>query len=395
MSDAVIEMFHQLTDGVPFIELGSLLNYEQPGKYIVGDTNYDDSFKTPVLTAGQTFVLGKTNESSGIYHCSEESPVIIFDDFTTSFHWVTFDFKVKSSALKILTPKDENAVLFRYIFHAMKNIKYSPVDHTRQWIAKYSLFKIPLPPLEAQREIVRILDSFTLLTAELTSELTSELTARNSQFNYYRNYLLDFSEATTPFFKLKDIFFTRNGYTPSKRVASYWENGTIPWFRMEDIRTNGHILGHAIQSVSTSALKKGKTFPANSIIVSTSATIGEHALITVPSLTNQRFTCLSLKEKYKQSFDIEFLYYYCYKLDAYCLSTLNKGNFASVDMSRFGEFLFPMPSLTEQKKRVEILKKMDSLRSDISYGLPAEIEGRKKQYEYYRNSLLSFPELKE
>ena len=85
-------------NGVSYIKLGEVLNYEQPQKYIVKDTKYDKSYKTPVLTAGQSFILGYTNEEDGIYKASQDNPVIIFDDFTTSFHWVDFDFKVKSSA---------------------------------------------------------------------------------------------------------------------------------------------------------------------------------------------------------------------------------------------------------------------------------------------------------
>lgn len=97
---------------------------------------------------------------------------------------------------------------------------------------------------------------------------------------------------------LSELFNTRNGYTPSKANKEFWENGTVPWFRMEDIRENGRILSDSLQHVSEIAVK-GSLFPANSIIVATSATIGEHALITVDSLANQRFTYLMPKEQYK------------------------------------------------------------------------------------------------
>ncbi len=89
--------------GVSYVEIGTSVNYEQPTKYIVNSTKYDDTYKTPVLTAGQTFVLGYTDETQGIYPASKENPVIIFDDFTGAFKWVDFPFKVKSSAMKILT----------------------------------------------------------------------------------------------------------------------------------------------------------------------------------------------------------------------------------------------------------------------------------------------------
>ena len=161
-----------------------------PVQYIVKSTEYDDSYKTPVLTAGQTFILGYTNEEFGIYNADKIAPTIIFDDFTTSFHWVDFDFKVKSSAMKMLRPKSTFDGSFRYVFYAMECIGFEAVDHTRHWISKYSQFEIPLPPPPVQEEIVKILDRF----AEYAAELQAELQARQEQYGYYRNKLLTFNE---------------------------------------------------------------------------------------------------------------------------------------------------------------------------------------------------------
>jgi len=177
-------------EGVDYKKLGELLDYEQPTKYIVKSTEYDTSYDIPVLTAGQTFILGYTNEKFGVYKASQENPTIIFDDFTTSFHWVDFEFKIKSSAMKMLRPKDTFDGSFKYVYYAMKCIKYEAVDHTRHWISKYSQFEIPVPPLEVQEEIVRILDHFTNLAAELQAELQ----ARKEQYEYYRNKLLMFDK---------------------------------------------------------------------------------------------------------------------------------------------------------------------------------------------------------
>ena len=193
--------------------------------------------------------------------------------------------------------------------------------------------------------------------------------------------------------ELKELFDTKNGYTPSKSNKEYWKNGTISWYRMEDIRENGRILSDSIQHVNAKGIK-GKLFPKNSIIISTSATIGEHALITEDFLCNQRFTCLMIKDKYKDKYDVKFLFYYCYLLCKWCLNNLNKGNFASVDMKMFEKFKFPIIELKEQKKIVYFLENLDKLCNDMSDGLPAEIEARQKQYEYYRDKLLSFKELK-
>ena len=192
--------------------------------------------------------------------------------------------------------------------------------------------------------------------------------------------------------KLKEIFNTKNGYTPSKSNESYWENGTIRWFRMEDIRENGHILSDSIQHVNLNAIK-GELFPANSIIVATSATVGEHALITVPSLANQRFTYLMLKHEYANAFDIKFLFYYCYKLDLWCLSHLNQGSFPSVDMKQFSQFEIPVPPLAIQN---EIVKLLDNF-TELTAELTAELALRKKQYEWYCGSLIggaTFPKRK-
>ena len=113
---------------------------------------------------------------------------------------------------------------------------------------------------------------------------------------------------------VEEIFNLKNGYTPSKANKEYWENGTVPWFRMEDLRTNGNILNDAVQHIHTSGVR-GKLFPANSIIMATTATIGEHALITVDYMSNQRFTNFALRDDICELIDTKFAYYYFFILD--------------------------------------------------------------------------------
>ena len=189
---------------------------------------------------------------------------------------------------------------------------------------------------------------------------------------------------------LSELFDLRNGYTPSKANAAYWQNGTIPWFRMEDIRANGRVLSDAIQHISASALKGKGVFPANSIIVATSATIGVHALILCEALTNQRFVSLYPKAKYENRVDIRFMFYYFDIVDEWCKNNLNEGNFASVDMSKFAKFKIPLPPLVVQREIVDILNNFTELTAELTAGLTAELTARKKQYEYYRNELLTF-----
>lgn len=134
------------------VELGEILIYEQPTPYIVRDTNYQNGYKTPVLTAGKTFILGYTNEDCGI--CNN-IPVILFDDFTTDSRYIDFEFKVKSSATKLLRVKGNDSLYF--IYCALQCLKYVVGGHERHWISKFQYLTISLPSVEEQTAIVQVL----------------------------------------------------------------------------------------------------------------------------------------------------------------------------------------------------------------------------------------------
>lgn len=133
-------------------KLGELLTYDQPTKYIVESNEYDNTFKIPVLTAGQSFLLGYTNEDNNVKYANADNPVIIFDDFTTGSHYVNFPFKVKSSAIKLLSLFRSNDD-FDFAYNVLKNIKYIPQNHERHWISKFSMFDIKTPTLKEQQKI--------------------------------------------------------------------------------------------------------------------------------------------------------------------------------------------------------------------------------------------------
>jgi type I restriction enzyme S subunit len=145
--------FAGFTDPWEQRKLGELFDYEQPQPYIVRGTEYDDSFPTPVLTAGQSFVLGYTNEKQGIKMASPEHPVIIFDDFTTSSHFVDFPFKVKSSAIKLLTLRDKNEDI-HFAYQVLQNIAYTPVGHERHWISKFATFATLMPECKSEMQAI-------------------------------------------------------------------------------------------------------------------------------------------------------------------------------------------------------------------------------------------------
>lgn len=147
-------------------KLGDIFKYEQPQAYIVESTEYDDKNDIPVLTAGQSFILGYTDECFGIKEANEENPVIIFDDFTTSSHYVDFPFKIKSSAMKLLTlnnPKDD----IHCTFNVLQNIGYVPVSHERHWISTFAKFNVLLPKSSSEQKQIglyfRNLDHLTTL----------------------------------------------------------------------------------------------------------------------------------------------------------------------------------------------------------------------------------------
>lgn len=186
------------------------------------------------------------------------------------------------------------------------------------------------------------------------------------------------------YINIEKLFNIKNGYTPTKSNEDFWKNGDIPWFRMEDIRLNGRVLSDSIQHVTKEAIK-GDLFPANSIIIATTATVGEHALITVPSIANQQLTYLYLKESYEAKINMKYIYYYCFILDEYCKKNIKTGGFPAVLMNEFRKFKFPIPPIEIQEEIVKILDKFSELEAELE----AELEERKKQYEFWRGNLLN------
>ena len=182
-------------DEVEWKILGEITNYEQPSKYLVESTLYNDNFNTPVLTAGKTFILGYTDEINGIYKASS-SPVIIFDDFTTANKWVDFDFKAKSSAMKMITSKDDSLYLLKFIYYWLNSLhEEDNSDHKRQWISNFANKRIPVPSINEQKRIVAILDKLHTLANSITEGLPKEIALRQKQYEYYREQLLDFPKS--------------------------------------------------------------------------------------------------------------------------------------------------------------------------------------------------------
>lgn len=386
--------------GVEYKKIGKIANYEQPSKYIVESTDYNDAFDVPVLTAGQTFILGYTNESTGIFRASKLNPVIIFDDFTGAFKWVDFSFKVKSSAMKIITAS--NDVSIRYLFHVMGFLHYSSNEHKRLWIGIYSEFEVPVPPLEIQREIVRILDNFTNLTAELAAKLTAEFTARQRQYEFYRDKLLTFDvlkEGTINFCQrtLGEMFDFRNGLSKGKE---FFGKGT-PFIRYTDVYNHRTLRKKDITALvecTEDEKERLKVSRGDVLFTRTSETAEDigWSSVMLDDMDDCVFNGFTIKATPKTK---ELLPEYC----AYCFSTSDFRQYvtkhcafttrASLTGNTIAQYRMTIPPLDIQSRIVNVLDNFEKICSDLNIGLPAEIEARQKQYEYYRDKLLTFKEV--
>ena len=160
------EHYPKLPENWVLCKLEDIVDYEQPTLYIVYSTEYKDTFATPVLTAGKSFIIGRTNETNGIY---SNLPCIIFDDFTTDSKYVDFPFKVKSSAMKILKVKDE--ILPKYVAMFMSITRLIGKTHKRYWISEYSKIQIPIPPKQEQQRIISAVENLNKVLDNITESL--------------------------------------------------------------------------------------------------------------------------------------------------------------------------------------------------------------------------------
>ncbi|MFN7376195.1 MAG: restriction endonuclease subunit S [Pseudanabaena sp.] len=372
-----MNFLERLLDGaeVEWKPLGEVAKYEQPTKYLVQSTNYSDDFTTPVLTAGKTFILGYTDEVNGIYRASK-TPVIIFDDFTTANKWVDFNFKAKSSAMKMITSVNDSKFILKYVYYWLNTLPSELIDgdHKRQWISNFCNKKIPIPPIEIQAEIVRILDTFTALTAELTAALTAELSDRKKQYNYYRDRLLTFEEGEAEWKTLGDLAenldFMRKPVTSGLR-----DSGEIPYYGASGIvdYVKDYIFDGDFLLVSEDGANLIARNTPIAFSISGKSWVNNHAHIL----------------KFNTYAERKYIEYYLNSIDltpyisGAAQPKLNQKNLNSIKI--------PNPSPHEKERIVGILDKFDTLTHSISEGLPREIELRQKQYEYYRDLLLSFP----
>lgn len=374
--------------GIETISICDIADYEQPTKYIVESTDYNDAFETPVLTAGQTFILGYTNETNGIYEASKDYPVIIFDDFTGAFKWVDFPFKIKSSAIKIITAKDN--VSIRYLYHLMGFLNYTSTEHKRLWISIYSKFEVALPPMEVQQEIVRLLDDFTAKTAELQAELNKEYEARKKQYEYYRDNLL-LHNSHSKEVKLGEVATIGDGLHSTPK---YDDNGSYYFINGNNIKNGALYLTSNTKRCSESEYSKHKKYiPKSTVMMSINGTIGSVGIYNnEPIILGKSIAYFITTEQLSD----KFLYHYLQtsKSSTYFRNHVTGSTIKNLGLKALRDFQIYLPPIIDQKSIIRKLDEYESMSEGLQSKISSEIESRQKQYEFYRDKLLTFKELK-
>ncbi len=311
----------------------------------------------------------------------------------------------------ILAPRTSmNADYYNWLFHttlfADEFYSWGHGIVADLWTTRWQEMKniaIPVPPLAEQEQIASYLDAkcgeidelieveqqmISDLEAYRKSVITEAVTHGLNPDAPLRDSGVDFIGQVPEHWRVipvQHFFEFRNGYTPSKSNASFWSNGTIPWFRMEDIRRSGRFLKDALQYITPQAMNNGGKFEAGSFILAIcTASIGEHALLIADSLANQRFTNLKIRKSLANCVDTQFVFYYMFILGKFCKETSIVTTFPYADMNRVKNFIVPTPTLAEQQAIADYLDAKCAEIDELIQVKQEKIENLKQ----YRQSLI-------
>lgn len=254
--------------------------------------------------------------------------------------------------------------------------------------------EIPIPcpnnpekSLAIQSEIVRILDKFTALTAELTAELTM----RKKQYNYYRDQLLSFEEGEVEWKTLGEIAKIQRGASP-RPIAQYMTDADdgIPWIKIGDTSPGSKYINGTAQKVTPDGAKKSRILNPGDFVISNSMSFGRPYILSITGAIHDGWASIS---DFSERLDSDYLYHYLssQRVKNYWGSKINSGSVSNLNADIIKTLPLPLPDIQKQKWIATLLDKFDTLTSSISEGIPREIELRQKQYEYYRDLLFSFP----
>lgn len=340
-------------------KLGDCLDYIQPTDFLVRSTAYDNSFKTPVLTAGKTFILGYTNEVDNIF--KEKLPVIIFDDFTTASQYVDFPFKAKSSAMKILISKNDIDVKFSY--ELMQMIRYEVGVHGRHWISVYSNLEVPVP--ENPKEQQKIASCLSSLDEVITAHSQKLELLKDHKKGLMQNFFPQEDEMMPKYRfkefgsngewvekKLGEVFASYSGGTPSTQEREYY-GGIIPFIRSAEIGKNStelFLTEIGLKSSSAKMVEKGDL-----LVALYGANSGDVAISKINGAINQAVLCL------KSDFSNEFTFHYLLHKKNWIVKKYLQGGQGNLsgDIVKSIELMFPTKK--EQQKIASCLSSLDAL----------------------------------
>ena len=334
--------------------LEDALKYEQPSKYIVQSEEYStDISLVPVLTAGKTFILGYTEENQGICKASS-APVILFDDFTADSRYIDFDFKVKSSAVKILHKMNTEDNL-KYFYYAMQAIKYKPFSHKRVWISEYSKFTVKQRTPNEQNTIVAMLDKLENAIKNAKQRLIELDELVKSRFIEMFD-TIDMSEERKDWIELEKISKIYSGTTPSTKDEENW-NGDIPWITPAEMNKDTFYITDTVRKITEKGRKSKslEMMPANTVLLSTRAPIGKVGITGIPMTCNQGFKNFGCGDKLNPIY-----LYILLKENTEYLNSLGSGTtFLEVSKSKIAKTKIPIPPIELQNTFAEFVKQVD------------------------------------
>jgi len=340
---------------------------------------YKVSGEIPIVDQGEQFIAGFSDY--GKYLKKDE--YIIFGDHSEHVKYIDFAFVQGADGLKILKPK--SGIKAKYIYYCFCNFYKKEGNYKRHW-SKARTTLIPIPQSEEiQEKIVQILDKFT----DYVSELTSELTSRKKQYSYYRDKLLSFEDEVyqVEWKTILDVSKkVTSGGTPDRSNSLYY-GGSIPWLRTQEVDFR-EIYGTEL-SITEEGLanSSAKWIEKNAVIVAMyGATAAKVGIAKIPLTTNQACCNIEVDEDIA---NYRYVYHWLtYNYEA--LKSMGQGSQSNINAGVIKSFKIPVPSLEIQSRIIQVLDNFDTVCNDLNIGLPKEIELRQKQYEYFRDKLLTF-----
>jgi len=358
--------------------------------------------KASLRAAGKTPYYGANNVQDYVEgHTHDGEFVLIAEDGSASLERYSIQYATGKfwANNHVHVVRGKEGLSSRFLYHYLCIVNFMPFlsGGGRAKLTKGKLIEIPVPipcpnnpkkSLEIQAEIVRILDAFTAMTAELTAELN----LRKKQYNYYRDHLLSFEEGEVEWKTLPEVAldFGRGKSKHRPRNDARLYGGEIPFIQTGDIRNAAHVIMRYSQTYSELGLKQSKLWPKGTLCITIAANIAETSILGFDACFPDSVIGFVADPKKTSSDYVEYL------LQSIKNKLEEKGREKSsaqsnINLATFEQLKLPFPCLAEQARIVAILDKFDALTNSISEGLPREIELRQKQYEYYRDLLLSFP----